>query len=84
MINFFDIPIIICIAVIFKFSGNIDVLLSFIFSIFLYYTIKMIIYNKYNKEQVNYEIKNMINVEEEMTNDVKIDTKNNMDELYKI
>lgn len=64
MLNPFDPIFILCIALIFKFSGNLDIGLSIIFSIFFYYVIKTLVYKKYGKDvDPIYEIKGLLNID---------------------
>ena len=65
MFDIFDIIFIICIAIIFKYSGNLDVLSSIIFSVFIYYVVKLIIRQKYCKDKnIIYEIKGLLNIDD--------------------
>ena len=84
--DYFDILIIICLAVIFKYSGNIDFILAFICAIFLFYLIKMLIIGKYNKETPTYEIKDLINIDNTIPAEsfTDYDTNNNQEELENI
>ena len=84
--DYFDIFVIICLAVIFKYSGNIDFILAFICAIFLFYLIKLLIIGKYNKKTPLYEIKDLINIDNSIPAEsfTDYDTNNNKEELYNI
>ena len=88
MLDYFDIPLIICLAVIFHFSGNTDVPLSFILSIFLFYLIKMLIYFKYKyiktPDHTIKDIINVVDIKEEMENFIDYEIQNEMDDLDKM
>ena len=73
-------------AVIFKYSGQLDFILAIIFSVFLFYVIKIILFKKYQGESPDYEIRGLLNDTEDVTEEtfINLDTDNNREELYKI
>ena len=86
MIDGIDLPIIICLAVIFFYSGNSDTPISIILAIFFYYILKLVVKMKYKKTNGKYEIRDILNItgKNKYENFIDFVPENISDKLYEL
>ena len=86
MIDGIDLPIIICLAVIFFYSGNSNITVSIILAIFFYYILKLVVKMKYKQKIGKYEIRDILNItgRNKYENYIDFVPENISDKLYEL